>query len=107
MLEDEGYGIGCSVSLFRLGAGPLSEEEAAEVLAGGGDIYAEATLDGECVAHVRLSTGSSGDCVWGEAVGEARMSAGGAAELALVRCMDALLAGVRKRYSRPAEPKGE
>jgi len=107
--EDDGGEI--SVGLFSLSGRPLSGEEAAVVLIGGSDIYAEVALDGKCVAYVRLSTGSSEGCVFWEVVGEARRSAGGAAELALVRCVDALLARAlaraRERYSMPAEPEEE
>jgi len=114
MREDDGDGIGYSVGLFRVSAGPLGEEEAAEVLARGGDIYAELRLNGKngkWVAAVKISTGSGGGGALWEVLRGARGSAGGAAERALMGCVDALLAralaGASERYSMLAEPEGE
>ena len=81
MQEDDGCEI--SVGLFSLSGLPLSEGEAAEALAWGGDIFAEAMLDGKSVALVRISAESGEACVLWE---EARMSEE-AAELAVMRLL--------------------
>ena len=83
MQGDDGGEI--SVGLFSWSGRSLSEEEAAVVLIGGSDIFAEAKLDGERVALVRVSTQSGGvACVLWKVVGEATSAE--AVGLVLERC---------------------